>query len=64
MRRLFQAGTLIIILGTLIDLAYHAVTEPEEILPLEHPVEVADHALIFLGLGTLVVAGIIAALKD
>lgn len=64
MRRLFQAGVVIVILGTLMDLAYHAIKEPDEIFPVEMPWELADHLIIMGGLGLLILGGILAALKN
>lgn len=64
MRNLFRAGVGLMILGTLVDLVYHALTEPEEIFPREHPVELGDHLLIMAGVGLLVLGGIVAAMKD
>lgn len=64
MKNLFRGGVVIVILGTVLDLAYHAVKEPDEILPLDMPLELADHLIIILGLGLLMLGGIIVALKD
>jgi len=64
MRRLFQAGVVVVIFGTLLDLGYHAVKEPEEIFPVDMPWELADHLIIMGGLGLLILGGIVAALKD
>lgn len=64
MKNFFRAGVVVTIIGTLMDLGYHALKEPDEILPLDMPLELADHLVIIAGLGLLVVGGIIAALKD
>ncbi len=64
MRRLLQVGIVVIIFGTLLDLAYHAVAEPDEIFPTDMPVELADHLIIMGGLGLLILGAIVIALKD
>lgn len=64
MKNFFRAGVVVVILGTLMDLAYHAVKEPDEIFPVEMPLELLDHLVIMAGLGILIVAGVISALKD
>jgi len=64
MRRLLQVGIAVIIFGTLIDLAYHAVMEPDEIFPTDAPVELVDHLIIMGGLGLLILGAIVIALKD
>lgn len=64
MRKLLQFGVVVIILGTLLDLLYHAINEPDQIFPTEMPWELADHLIIMAGLGLLIIGGIIIALRD
>lgn len=64
MKNLFRGGVVVVILGTLMDLAYHAIKEPDEIFPIDMPWELANHLVIMGGLGLLILGGIIAALRD
>jgi hypothetical protein len=48
--RTLTIGLALLVLGTVADLAFHAVTEPEEAFDLSlPPIELADHLAIALG---------------
>jgi len=64
MKRLLKVGLLVIVAGTLIDLAYHAAMEPDEIFPVDAPWELANHLIIMGGLGLLILGAIVIALSD
>lgn len=50
------------LVGTLLDLLYHAINEPDEIFPVDMPWELADHLVIMGGIGLLIVGGILIVL--
>ena len=50
--KVLKVGVALLVLGTVADLAFHAVTEPEEAFDLSlPPFELADHFAIALGVG-------------
>lgn len=62
--RVLKVGVAFLVFGTVMDLAFHAVTEPEEAFDLSLPtLELADHFLIAVGVVLLILGGIAAAFR-
>ena len=64
MLKLLKAGVVLMLVGTLFDLIYHAIHEPDEIFPIDMPWELADHLVIMAGIGLLILGGVLLTLKD
>lgn len=64
MRRVAIGGVLLMLFGTVLDLTYHAIMEPDEIFPVDKPMELTNHLVIMAGVGLLLLAGILTALRD
>lgn len=56
-----RVGLILVLVGTLADLAYHAYAEPEEVFTLEGP-EAVTHIMIAIGVALLIGGAIFAAL--
>ena len=63
MRSLLKAGLVAIVVGTLVDLAYHLYMEPDEVIPKQFGFETVTHLTIGLGLAALIFGAILIALQ-